>query len=654
MSDENNQQNPAPPKSPHGEDSLELIRGLESRLKLAQDAGAEQLKAVELLIDQQLEIENQRKALAEEVERFKEQSAKIEADQACNNERAAELDQQAEALNQRETALAEDKQAVEAQLDEAQKRETEAAEQKSAFEARLGEVQEKAAELQQESEAFEKARAELEEQANSAKQRAEALTKEKDELEEAREVLDADNSRLRGELAAAEAAGAGAEAANKALNELRASLGARDAQVEKLTERLKTAQAQLEEGQTSAGVANELRAQLDTRDQEIAELSKRLVDVQSQLENNDGADAEAEELRARLAAATSELDELRNAPPTSDEPVSEQVAKRDKVIESLTAQLRESEEKRAAAVAAKPAGSAPKSSQADLVRRDRLKAIRNSLRDKAGRLSQAKEMIDQRQEEMEQVLKLRSDLAAQREALKREKADVGKHNAKAGAGVAAVCAAIAILLLAPVSWKVAGMFSPADHLATASIELASRSGQPLPDNRLQAFRASIDELATDPKVVEQTATRMSRRGIEAYKQPAALATALKARLDVSHPRPGGVDIAYTDKGPLLTQRALETYIAALVSAANDRASARMDNTTVVVTDAPNATTPVNISEQAIAAGGVWAGSSLVVLLFLSFVAIAMTKARERIRGEEAMLQSARDGSGIGWGIPGQD
>ena len=250
-------------------------------------------------------------------------------------------------------------------------------------------------------------------------------------------------------------------------------------------------------------------------------------------------------------------------------------------------------------------------------------------------------MIDQRQEEVEQILRLRSELASQREALQREKADIGKHSTKAGAGVATICAAIAILILAPVSWKVAGMFAPADHLATASIKMTARDGGTIHESRLAAFRDSIDELAQDPKVIEQAATRMARRGIEAYTQPATLSAALGDRLDVSHPQPGSVDIAYTDKGSLLTQRSLETYLAALVSAANDRASARMDNTTVVVSRPPEETTPVSLHAQAIAAAGVWGGSSVVVLLFLTFVAVAMTKARERIRNEEALLQSAR-------------
>lgn len=637
-----------PGARPEGEP--DIIHSVERQLEQVHTARAEQKRLLRDMLDQQEALEQQDNEIAERARSIEERAASIDAREAEIDSRAAELDERAD-------EIADNKQALHEMEESLAERERAADEQKKSFEAQFDEIRERTEALKAEMEAFAETRSKLEEELAGARTEAQHAVAEKEEIEEARSVLEADNSRLRGELAAAEAAGASADAANKALSELRASLEARDAQVAKLNEKLEKAKSELEsahaaaaDGDAVAQQLSDLQKSLAERDEKINELTTDLDAARSAAEESRAAGEETTELRTQLEEAQRELEDLRNAPQAEPEPVSEQVAKRDQVIETLTAQLRDAETKLAAA--SKGRASTTDVSKADLHRRDRLKAIRNSLRDKAARLSQAKQMIDQRQEEVDGILRLRSELASQREALQREREDIGKHSTKAGAGVAVICAAIAVLILAPVSWKVASIFAPADHLATATIELVSRDGSQLPAERLTAFRASVDELATDPKVVDQTASRMSRRGIETYTQPAALSAALNKHLDVSHPRPGAVDIAFTDKGSLQTQRALETYIAALVSATNDRASARMDSATVIVSKAPEATTPVSLQGQAIAAAGVWAGSSFLMLIFLSFVAVAMTKARERIRNEEAMLQSARDGSGIGWGLPG--
>jgi DNA repair exonuclease SbcCD ATPase subunit len=383
------------------------------------------------------------------------------------------------------------------------------------------------------------------------------------------------------------------------------------------------------------------------------EASEKLAgEVEAQRARADAAREDAEELRQRLEEAMARMEELertRQAP--DDEAAREQIARRDRAIAQLTEQLKESETARAE-LSQKKASSGGEH-EWERRRRERLRAIRNSLRDKASRLSQAKEIIEQRQSECEQILKLRSELAASREALKREKDDLAKTSAKSGAGVAAILAAVAMLALAPLAWKAATIFAPATHLSTAVIELRARDGGPLPAESRQRFQMLIADLAQDPQLVDQAAKRMQRRGIESYADAATLAAALRDQLDVSFPEIGAAEIAYTDKGDLLAKRTLETYIAAIVSAANDRSAARLENTTIAVRQAPSDPSPVDRGAQPLYAAGIWAGSSVVVLGFLILVAIGMSKARERIRSEEAMLNAARDGSGIGWGdLPG--
>lgn len=433
--------------------------------------------------------------------------------------------------------------------------------------------------------------------------------------------------------------GGGDPASNEELAQLRESLAGAAAQAEAIA----AAGAGLQKLQ-------ELIASQDLSPEASRELAE---EVRRQRDRADAARADADELRRKLEEVSARAAELEKArAPVGDEAAREQIARRDKAIAQLTAQLKDSETARAELLSRQ---SKPRSggSRFEAQRRARLKAVRNSLRDKAARLAQAKQIIEQRQSECEQILKLRSELAASREALAREKKDLAKTSAKSGAGMAAVLGAIAMLALAPLAWKASAIYAPADHLATARLELRARDGGAPSAESRQRFQTLVADLAQDPQLIDQAATRMSRRGIEDYAQSAPLAAALRERLDVSFPEPGAAEIAFTDRGDLLTRRALETYIAALVSAANDRSAARLENTIVAVAEPPAEASPVSRGAQPFVAAGIWAGSSLVALAFLALVAIGMTKARERIRSEEAMLNAARDGSGIGWGdLPG--
>lgn len=413
------------------------------------------------------------------------------------------------------------------------------------------------------------------------------------------------------------------------------------------------------QAETVASVAEHLQRLhelFETRDGSDADAEELAAEIQRQRARADASRADAEELRQRLETASARLSELEAAAASgaaagTGADARELLAKRDKVIEQLTAQLKDAQTARASAASRR---SDPEAAERESKRRDRLRSMRNSLRDKAARLAQAKDIIEQRQAECEQILRLRSDLAAQREALQREKAVVAKGSTKSGAGIAALCAAIGMLLLAPLSWKAAGLVAPSDHLSSARIAMQARNGSPLPPDKLDRFHTLIADLAEDPQLIDQAATRMKRRGIEAYADPAALAAALREHLDVSFPEAGAAEIAYTDRGDLLTLRTLETYLAAIVTAANDRTAARLENTVVVVAKAPDTPAPVDLGTRPFVAGGIWAGSSLLSLGFIAFVAVAMTKARERIRGEEALLAAARDGSGIGWNEPTRD
>jgi len=605
-------------------------------------------------VEQQQAFENQFAEILDQAQRFKTELAEFSKSRADLESETRQLKAQAEKL-ETDLRVVEDERGV-LERDNARLREELEAAASEQGDQTAGAV----SALKQSLESRESQVAELMQKLDAAHSEAERLREAFDGLGS----RDAELARAHEELESLRAAAGDAPRLADELESLRAERDALrqrlDAEPAATTENLERLSADLagaaQHAETLAAAGEGLQRLHDLlQNQNLsAEASAELdAEVASQRARADAARADAEELRQNLEAALQEIENLRSIPAAPaadpnadpDQPVAEQVAKRDKIIEQLTAQLKDAEDQRAAAMN-KPA--APRDPSADQQRRDRLKAMRNSLRDKAARLAQAKEMIDQRQQEVENILRLRSDLAAQREALAREKADLGKRSAKSGSGVAALCAAVAMLALAPLAWKAAAVFAPADHLASARIALASRNGDPVPPERRESFQITISELVDDPKLLDAAATRMNRRGIETYADAPALSAALKKNLDVSFPEPGAAEITLVDKGALLTQRVLETYLAALVSAANDRNAARMDNASVVVKDAPDDASPVNQTKQAVAAAGIWAGSSLVTLAFLALVAVAMTKARERIRSEEALLNAARDGSGIGW------
>lgn len=711
---------PAIPENAHGDDLLEIIKNVEAQLAQLKEARTDQERMYQAMLEQQSELERQDHALADRAARIDERTERIESQERDASARDAELDHKAAELASAEQELAEQGRSLAQREEELTVREREVLLQQSTFEDQFTEILEQAQRFKTELAEFSKSRAEQENELKHLSARAEKLQADLGVVEDEREVLVADNTRLRGELESARAAGTADSTG--AIDQLRDSLAQRDEHIERLMSRLDEAthesaqirdalgsteehgrelhdalaeleslRAEVAESYRAAEQVEQLRAEnaalreqiehspdetpglaalreqiegaapdesaLDAADaglQQLAELlsSERVSpevgaalneEIATQRARADAARADAEELRQSLEHAAEQIAALEKTAEPGD--AAEQIAKRDKVIEQLTTQLKESETHRAARVSRV----SPELAQLEKTRRERLKAMRNSLRDKATRLAQANEMIDKRQAECEQILKLRSELVAGREALERDRNQVARGSTKAGAGVTAACAAVALLALAPLSWKAAGVYAPAEHLATSALSIQTRDGSIVGPESAGRFQTLVSDLVQDPQLVEQAATRMGRRGIDQYADPAALSSAMHTHLDVSFPAETTAEITYTDRGGLLTQRTLETVLASLVSAANSRSAARLDNTTVVVTAAPDKTTIVNLRSQAVVAAGVWAGSSFVVLVFFALVAMGLTKARERIRSEESLLKAARDGSGIGWG-----
>ena len=716
--------------APGGDDILEIIRNVETQLGQLKQARTDQEKMFQAMLEQQTELERQDHALADRSKRLDERAERIESQERLAANRAADLDHKAAELASAEEELSEQGRSLSERETTLATRERETVLQQQTFEEQFTEILEQAQKFKSEMAEFTKSRAEHAHEIKHLSAEQEKLQVSLAVVTDERDMLVSDNSRLRGELEAAQAESASDESTQNAVEKLRESLSQRDEQIQELMQRLDAvkdesskmrdslgdtqardkelhdaheelqslredvaesyraaeqveqlkaeneslrARLEADPGSSSAGELEALRERVgDTSEDVIAAADAGLrklaelldapgidpkaadalnQELATQRDRADAARTDAEELRQSLDTALAEIDRLQtSAPEQNDEggELPEQIAKRDQVIESLTEQLKELESARQARVHALP----PEEAERERRRRERLKAMRNSLRDKASRLAQANAMIDKRQDECDQILKLRSDLVLEREALEREKTEVAKGSTKSGAGVAVLCAAIAVLILAPVSWKAAEKFAPATHLASAEISIQMRDGSAVSPDHAQRFKTLMTDLLADPQVTDQAATRLARRGLDRYDSAAALSAALGERLDTGFPADHTAALSFTDAGPVQSRWTLDTYVAALVSEANSRSAARLDNTTVSVTKAPESSEAVSVAPQAVAAAGIWAASSLLSFGFFLIAAIGMTKARERIRSEEALLHSARDGSGIGWGQNG--
>jgi len=113
------------------------------------------------------------------------------------------------------------------------------------------------------------------------------------------------------------------------------------------------------------------------------------------------------------------------------------------------------------------------------------------------------------------------------------------------------------------------------------------------------------EIATD---------RMSRRGILEFANAATLSDTMRKDLDLASPAPGQLTLSLTGLGADRTERVLDTFIASLVSAANDAQGRRLDDTsTIVVRESTVDRHPIS-DPRLMDAAIVWGASVAVVLL----------------------------------------
>lgn len=419
-------------------------------------------------------------------------------------------------------------------------------------------------------------RASVESQESQASELASAVERANKDLAEREARLKAAEAQAKererkSQESTARAAAATAEAAKEAAARAQEAIAA--------TERAEAAEAELERlrtqqdgaGRKLADEAKALRAQLDATGARAEQAEKKAA----------AAEADATALRERLAAAAKSASQASQAGDAAlaarvaelDKTVTElneQIAKRDHAIDLLRTKLAEA----AAKASAQPAGGRSGESPSVTLRRVRLTRYRQLLQNEARKIVAAKNVLSKRQAECESVLAQRAKLVQHAQTLASREAKLGSRRSVVEATAAVCFAAGAVLLVAVLSWGAVSQIFPATYLATAVISAESPKGGREPD--LAAWQQYHEQLVNDPRLMEEAAERMARRGIESLSKPPALAQRLKTDLMVTSDKPGMLRLELRGKGSERTARELETFATTLVAMANTGRENRAD------------------------------------------------------------------------------
>jgi hypothetical protein len=154
------------------------------------------------------------------------------------------------------------------------------------------------------------------------------------------------------------------------------------------------------------------------------------------------------------------------------------------------------------------------------------------------------------------------------------------------AGIASVCVTATLAGVAGTAWWLAGVFD--SPIYSAQTRIAMENAGTAREEARASWQAFHTELVRDPRLMEMAAERLKRRGTAELGTPGDLAARLEADLTVESGEPGTISLALKGEGRLATQRTLETFAAALVTASNDGRDRRLDGASTTIVEAASA------------------------------------------------------------------
>lgn len=485
-------------------------------------------------------------------------------------------------------------------------------------------------------------------QMETFRQEAQGAVDARAELERLRVRLDNAEDReveLQRELASTREA---ADAKTFETDALRDQLAQRDERIAELE------RASADEG-GRAEIAQAFQERLEEREAQIGALEAALAEAERRARDAGGAtDERLAALEAELAEREGAIADLRSQLESASAGVSagaaQDIEKRDRAIEKLANRLEKVQKERdALAERAQAQPEAPEGAFLDAHlarRRERLTAYRRMVEAESKKIGQAKRVVAQRNAEAEKVLQHRRAVAETRQALEKAQARVAKQAKRYNATRLMLMLVTAMGALAFGSWHVARMV-PVDYLAHATLRAEPVGGAALSDEQLQAWRQYVGGLVTDPRLVELAADRMKRRGLAQYASAPALGAKINDDLDFTFPSPNMMTLTLKGAGDLPTQRTLETYLATMISLANDARLQRADQANTNVASMPRAEDdPLDQKRLLMTAGGLFGAGSLVLLTFGIWGVAVFSRVTAKVRVDDtAAVRSAFEWSG---------
>lgn len=390
-------------------------------------------------------------------------------------------------------------------------------------------------------------------------------------------------------------------------------------QGEQIHEQLAEANRQIQAGTTGhekeveqfIAETERLSGELQRRDERLTQLEQAL--------------AEASDARAALELERDTLGEQID----QVEVLHDELAARDERITSLRVEV----ERR---------GSGRATSEWIEIRTRRLKRTHELMHVQSLKIRRASDLLTRRFEQCEDLLCQRADVVAAARRVASVEKRINRRRASFRASWTVFGIVLSLSLLGGVSWVAAGLLAPATFAVRATI-VADANGRELTEAELDEWQTYHEQLLGDPRLLERTAGRMKRRGIDELADAAVLGGWLDEHLAQVSVTPGRLDLELRGAGRAQTRRVLETYTSALISEANATRERRAVGLTDRLDGELTIGSPLNTQQPVYAAIGAGAGIVLmgVVGLVLWRKLAGVKSAFEHEEHIESVLDEAR-------------
>jgi hypothetical protein len=138
------------------------------------------------------------------------------------------------------------------------------------------------------------------------------------------------------------------------------------------------------------------------------------------------------------------------------------------------------------------------------------------------------------------------------------------------------------VVVAIVSWLLAGRMFPPTIVASVNVEAKSRSGVPVSDENKAAWQMAHTDMLADDLFHKAVAKRLANQRLDDYKDPDVLGERLQNDLIVDSPKPGAITLTLAGKDQDETRLVLDTVATSMATQSSQQAGKRSDDAIAVV------------------------------------------------------------------------